>query len=263
MNLGIGGKTALVTGSSQGIGRAVAESLAREGVNLALAARSDDRLNAAAREICERHHVRAFAVPCDLARREGISSLVYAVTKALGGIDILVTNAGGPPSGSFERTPEEGWFQTFDLTLMSVVRLCREILPGMQARRWGRIVHLASVSVKQPLPQLVLSNSMRSAVAGLSKTLAEEYAGFGITVNCVAPGFTATARLSELAASLARTRGVTEDEVRAGWVASVPAGRLGEPEEVGDLVAFLASERAAYVNGTVIAVDGGFSKGLL
>ena len=263
MNLGIGGKSALVAGSSQGIGRAVAEALAQEGVNLGLAARSDDRLNKAAREVCERHGIRAIAVPCDLTSREGITSVAAAVTAAFGGIDILVTNAGGPPAGLFEELPEETWFQAFDLTLLSVVRLCREVLPGMKARAWGRIVHLTSVSVKQPLPQLVLSNSLRSAVAGLSKTLAQEYAPFGITVNCIAPGYTATGRLAEIAAAASRARGISEDDVRAGWLAAIPSGRLGEPAEIADLVAFLASERAAYINGSVIAIDGGLSKGLL
>ncbi len=263
MDLGIKGKTALVTGSSQGIGLATAEALAREGVDIGLAARGDDRLNAVARELCERYGVRVIGVPTDLSRREGIHALVAAVTKAFGGIDILVSNAGGPPAGLFEQTSEEAWFQTFDLTLMSVVRLCRGVLPVMRARRWGRIVHLTSISVKQPLAQLVLSNSLRSAVAGLSKTLSEEYASFGITVNCVAPGYTATARLDEIAASAALRRGASEDDVRAGWLSSIPAGRLGQPAEVGDLVAFLCSDRAAYINGTVVAIDGGMARGLL
>lgn len=263
MDLGLKGKSALVAGGSQGIGRAVAEALAREGANVGLTARGDEALNRAAREICERHGVGAMAVPSDLSRREGVSAVVAGVRKAFGGIDILITNAGGPPSGPFEGTDEESWFHTFDLTLMSVVRLCREVLPGMKERGWGRIVHLTSVSVKQPIPHLVLSNTLRAGVAGLSKTLSEEYGRFGITVNCVAPGYTATSRLGELAAATSKTRGVTESEVRAGWIASTPAGRLGEPAEVADLVAFLCSTRAGYVNGTVIAIDGGQTRGLL
>lgn len=263
MDLGIKGKNALVAGSSQGIGRAVAETLAREGANIGLAARGDEALNRGAREICERHGVGVMAVPCDLSRREGITALVTGVRKAFGGIDILVTNAGGPPPGPFESLDEEAWFRTFDLTLMSVVRLCRAVLPAMKEGGWGRIVHLTSISVKQPIPHLVLSNSLRAAVAGLSKTLAEEYGRFGITVNCVAPGYTATKRLGELASASGKARGVSEAEVRSGWIAATPAGRLGEPAEVADLVAFLCSERAAYINGTVIAIDGGQTRSLL
>lgn len=263
MDLGIRGKIALVTGASQGLGRAVAEALAREGADLAIAARGEDRLGAAAAEIRRAHGVRVTPFTVDLSRADGIPSSVEAVTKACGRVDVLVTNAGGPPAGTFEEIDEAAWRRSIDLTLMSVVGLCRAIVPGMRARRFGRIVHLTSVSVKQPLERLVLSNALRAAVVGLSKTLANEVARDGVTVNCVAPGFIATERLAELAASAAKARGATEDAVRASWLASIPVGRLGHPPEVGDLVAFLASDRAAYVNGAVIAIDGGLARGLL
>ena len=263
MDLGLRGKIALVTGASQGIGRAVAQGLAREGVDLALAARGEKALETLARALRDTHGTRAVSIASDLSRPGEIPSLVSAVRMEFGRVDILVTNAGGPPSGAFEEIDEDAWRKAADLTLMSVVRLCREVLPGMKERRWGRIVHLTSISVKQPIDRLVLSNSLRAAVAGLSKTLATEAGPFGVTVNCVAPGYTATERLADLARAAASARGISEDEVRASWVATTPAGRLAEPAEIADLVTFLASARAGYINGSVIAIDGGLSKGLL
>lgn len=263
MELGLKGRAALVCGASTGIGRAAAEALAREGANVALIARGADALNRAESEIRERHGVEAVGIPCDLADAEAIGPLVATVRRAIGAIDILVTNAGGPPSGPLATTSDAAWDRARELTLMSVVRLCRETIPEMRERRWGRIVHLTSISVKQPIPGLGLSNALRAAVAGLSKTLAEENGPFGITVNCIAPGYTATERLSELASEMAAARGSTEEAVRAGWIATIPTGRLAAPGEIGDLVAFLASERAASITGSVIAVDGGSTKGLL
>lgn len=263
MDLGIRGRTALVTGASRGIGLAVAESLAREGVNLAIVARDGAALEKAALELRVRHSVKTIPLPGDLSRSESIPGLVAGAVSAIGPVDILVTNAGGPPSGPFDRITPEAWGHAVDLTLHSVVALCRETLPRMKERGWGRIVHLTSASVKQPLTHFVLSNALRAAVAGLSKTLAEEYAPHGVTVNCIATGWTDTDRLSEIAKTAAGARGVSQDEIRAGWIAAIPAGRLGRAEEIADMAAFLASERAAYVTGTVVAVDGGFCRGLL
>ena len=233
-----------MTGASRGIGLAVAESLAREGVNLALVARDAAVLEKAALEMRVRHNVKTVALPGDLAQTGSIPGLVAGAASALGPVDILVTNAGGPPSGPFDRIPQEAWDRAADLTLRSVVALCRETLPRMKERRWGRIVHLTSISVKQPLTGLVLSNALRAAVAGLSKTLAEEYAPFGVTVNCVATGWTDTDRLGEIAKTAASARGATEQDIRAGWLAAIPAGRLARAEEIADTAAFLASERA-------------------
>jgi 3-oxoacyl-[acyl-carrier protein] reductase len=263
MDLGIRGRTALVTGASKGIGRAVAESLAREGADVVLVSRGGEALETAAQELRARHGVKAVGLACDLARAEEIHAMAGAAAGAIGPIDILVTNAGGPPSGPFDRTPAEAWSRAADLTLGSVVALCREVLPRMKERAWGRIVHLTSVSVKQPLTNLVLSNTLRAAVAGLSKTLAEEYAPFGITVNCIATGWTDTDRLDEIAVSASSTRGIKKEDVRAGWIAAIPSGRLARPEEIADATAFLASDRAAYITGAVVAVDGGFCRGLL
>ncbi|MDY0000190.1 MAG: SDR family oxidoreductase [Polyangia bacterium] len=257
MDLELTGRNVLVAAGSRGIGLAAARLFAAEGARVALCGRSQSDLDAASREI------GAVAIRADVSTAEGCEGFVAEATERLGPPDTLVVNAGGPPSLPFDSVSDRQWQAAFELTLLSAVRLSRAVLPGMRARKFGRIVFVTSLSVKQPLERMVLSNSLRSAVTALCRTIVLESAADGITANCVAPGFTATERLGELAQSLAFARGVGVDEVRSGWTASIPAGRLGAPEEVARAVVFLGSPLSGYVNGVTLAVDGGWTRGLV
>jgi 3-oxoacyl-[acyl-carrier protein] reductase len=263
MEFGLRGRVAIVAAASEGLGRAVALELAREGAEVAICARTAARLEEAALEIQRAGGREVFRRALDVTNRAGVEAFVEDVEKRFGRVDICVTNAGGPPSKKFgEVTPEE-WQVAVDLTLGSAVSFARAVLPRMQKRKWGRLVTITSVSVKQPIDGLVLSNSIRAGVAGLARTLASEYGPDNITVNNVCPGYTRTARLDELAGAMARSSGQTVESIFARWSAQIPMGRLGSPEEFAALVAFLCSERASYITGTTIAVDGGFVRGLL
>ncbi len=262
MDLGLTGKVALVAGSSRGLGRAIAEELAAEGVSLVLCARREDSLQDA-RAAIEQHGARAVAVAADLAEPAQVERVVEAGMREFGRIDILVTNAGGPHAGPFEQHSPEAWDRAVQLTLGSVLNLTRAVLPGMKERRWGRILNVTSIAVKQPVEGLILSNSVRAAVTGFARTLANEIAPWGITVNNVLPGYTRTERLDELAAANSKAKGISPEEARAAWEAQIPMGRLGEPREFAALVTFLASERASYITGTSITVDGGWVRSLL
>ena len=263
MDLGLSGKVALVAGSSRGLGLAVAEELAAEGCDLVMCARTDGVLQEAARGIERETGRRAVALPTDLSAAADVRRLLDTALGEFGRVDILVTNAGGPPVGSFEDHSPEAWGDAVKLTLESVLNLTRGVLPGMKERRWGRIVNITSIAVKQPVDGLMLSNSIRAAVTGFARTLANEVAAFGITVNNALPGYTWTQRLRELTAVAAAERGVSADEIVNGWEASIPVGRLADPAEFAALVAFLASERASYITGASVAVDGGCVKSLL
>lgn len=263
MHLGMRGQVALIGGASQGLGLACAEGLAAEGVNVVLCARSKAKLVAAANDIENRCGVAALPIATDLAREQDIVAAFRAVQEKFGQLDILVTNAGGPPAGTFEATTDEQWEATFRLTLMHVVRLCRLSIPLMRKHGGGRIVNLTSIAVKQVVENLVLSTSLRAAVVGLAKTLAVELARDGIAVNNVCPGFIRTQRLEALWGSAAQKRGVSFEELLGEQAKLVPFGRIGKPEELADLVVFLASPRASYITGTTIQVDGGLYKGLL
>lgn len=263
MDLGIDGRTALVAASSRGLGRATAEALAAEGVDLVLCARGEADLDEAVEAIRREHGTRAIGVPADLAEREQAEAVVAAALESFGGVDILVTNSGGPPPGPFvEHGPEE-WRDAYRGLLESAVVLIRGVLPGMRDRGWGRIVLVTSIAVKQPVDGLVLSNSLRAAVTGMAKSLSNEVAADGITVNTALPGYTATERLEALAARIARDEGIDPAEAADRWRREIPAGRLAEPAEFADAVAFLCSERAAYVTGTALPVDGGWIRSLL
>ncbi len=261
MDLGIKGKSAFVAASSTGLGRAVAIGFGREGGRVTLCSRSKERLDAAAKAV-EAVGGEAHVVVCDIRREEEIRTAVESAVDRFGGVDILVTNCGGPPPGLFDDLDEDRWEDAFRSILLSVVRLADAVLPGMRSRGWGRIVPIVSVSAKQPIENLLLSNTLRPAVVGLAKSLSAEVAGAGITVNCVAPGYTRTERLEELAAYRAEKMQTTVEEVYRSWTATIPARRLGRPEELADLVLFLASERAAYLTGNTIAFDGGSVRSL-
>jgi 3-oxoacyl-[acyl-carrier protein] reductase len=262
MDLGLKGKVALVAAASQGLGRAIALELSREGARVAICSRDETRVKTAAEDISRKTGVDVLGVRADVTSYDDIKSLVGRVVQAFGGVDILVTNAGGPPPGNFEDVVDVDWYSTYDLTFMSAVRLVRECLPYMKERMWGRIVVMTSLSVKQPIDNLALSNAVRLAVVGMAKGLAKDLAPYNITVNITAPGFIATDRLKELFDARAKKEGTKAEEVEASVVNAIPMGRLGDPREMGELVAFLASERASYLTGNIIQLDGAMYRGV-
>jgi 3-oxoacyl-[acyl-carrier protein] reductase len=259
VNLGLEDKVALICGASRGLGRAVAEELAAEGASVAVCSRDEERLAAAAAEIGP----GILAVAADLAVPGEPTRAVEAVLERFGRLDVLVANTGGPPAGTHDTLSLEDWDQATTLLLRSAVELTAAALPSMKERGWGRILAVTSVAVKQPVDNLMLSNSLRAAVTGFAATLAREVAKDGITVNTILPGYTATERVAELNEANARREGVDADEIQARLEASIPLGRLAEPREFAALAAFLASERAGYITGGAFAVDGGWLRGLL
>jgi len=262
MDLGLKDRVALVAASSTGLGKAVALGLAREGAKLALCARTQSTLDATAEEIRRDTGVEVLARAIDVTAHHQVRAFVGEIAAHFGRLDICVANAGGPPSKSFADTTVEDWHTAAELNLMSTVYLAKEALPLMQQRRWGRFIAITSVTVKQPLDGLILSNAIRTGVLGLVKSLANEYGPYNVLVNNVCPGFTATARLNELAETLAAKGGVSPGDIEKRWSSQAPLGRIGQPEELANLVVFLASERASYITGESIAVDGGLVKGL-
>ncbi len=263
MDLGLRGRVALVAASSRGLGRAVAEELAAEGAHLFLCARGETALRETARAIERASGVRVLALAANLSEADGVDAVVASALREYGRVDILVTNTGGPPPGPFESHSPDAWDEAVRQNFHSVIRLVRGVLPGMKGRRWGRIINITSIAVKQPVENLILSNSVRAAVTGFARTLANEVARDAITVNCVMPGYTRTDRLEELAARVAAKKGIAHEDRLTAWNDEIPMGRLGEPRELAALVAFLASDRAGYITGTSIPVDGGWIRSLL
>ena len=272
MDLGLRGRTAFVAASSRGLGRAIALELAREGASLFLCARGGEALQAAAVAVAEASKTSPgsagatiASATADLATSDGINAAFDAAVAELGHIDILVTNAGGPPAGPFESHDWSAWQRAVDLTLRSAVELTRRALPGMRERKWGRVINVTSIAVKQPVDNLILSNAVRSAVTGFARTLANEVATDGITVNNILPGYTRTERVEELADATAAREGGgrSRGDILARFESQIPMHRLGEPPEFAALAAFLASERASYITGQSIAVDGGWIRSLL
>ena len=257
MNLGLDGKVSLVCGASRGLGRAIADELAAEGASLALCSRDAERLEAAAAEL------DALALPADLSVAGEPTRVVEATVGRLGKLDVLVANTGGPPAGTHDTLTLEDWDRATALLLRSTVELATAALPGMKERGWGRILAVTSVAVKQPVDNLILSNSLRAAVTGFAKTLSREVAPHGITVNTILPGYTATERVTDLNRANAEREGVDPSEIQARLEASIPLGRLAEPREFAALAAFLASDRASYITGSAFSVDGGWLRGLL
>jgi 3-oxoacyl-[acyl-carrier protein] reductase len=259
MDLGLKGKVALVTAASKGMGKASALAFGVEGARVAMCSRSESDLKAAAEEVRGATKAEVLAVPADVTKKADVEALLQRVTAGLGPPDILVANAGGPARGFFEEMSDEQWQQAFELSLLSVVRLVRGVLPGMQRKKWGRVLTIQSVSVKQPLPDLLLSNAVRPGTHGMMKTLALRYAKDNITFNTVCPGRILTDRLmGGLKAS-----GLSREKYIEEMGAEIPMGRVGTAEEFANVIAFLASERASYVTGTAIQVDGGLVRGLL
>lgn len=263
MDLGISGKVALVAASSKGLGRAVAEELAAEGVRLVMCARGGEDLQKARDWIAQKYSAEVACVPGDLTVANDIERIFRFALETFGRVDILITNSGGPPAGPFGSTTRESWDAATRGLLTSVVELTRLVLPGMQERGWGRILNVTSIAAKQPVDDLMLSNSIRAAVTGFAKTLATEAAPFGVTVNNIMPGFTATERVTDLARTVAKGEGADPDLIRKRWEAAIPMGRLGRPDEFAALAVFLVSERASYITGSSIAVDGGWIRSVL
>ena len=262
MDLGLRNKVALVAASSHGLGRAVAEELAAEGASLIICGRNTTDINKAAAEITAQTGVEILAVQADVSLPEDVARLVDSGTARFDRIDILVTNAGGPPTGTFETLSREEWESAMRLTFFSAVELTRQVLPAMKERRWGRILNITSITVKQPVENLLLSNSLRAGLTGFARTLANEVATYGITVNNILPGYTRTERVEELAIQMAAKQGISAAEFKAKWEQEIPMRRLGEPREFAALATFLVSERASYITGTSFQVDGGWIKSL-
>jgi 3-oxoacyl-[acyl-carrier protein] reductase len=262
VDLGLDRRVAFVAAGSKGLGRAVADALTAEGAAVAICARGREALDEAVSAIQARGG-RVHAVVADVSSDADVAHAVGEAERALGPIDILVTNSGGPRAGRFETLSPADWETAARVLLASAVNFTRAVLPGMRARRWGRILNVTSIAAKQPVEGLMLSNSLRAAVTAFGRTLANEVAADGVTVNNVMPGYTRTERVVELSTHMAATEHTTTEAIVARWETEIPMRRLGEPHEFGALVAFLASERAAYITGQSIAVDGGWIKALM
>jgi 3-oxoacyl-[acyl-carrier protein] reductase len=262
MDTGLKGKVVLVAGASQGMGRAAAQAFAREGAVIAICARTEEKLRQTANEIRKATSAEVFAQAFDVSYGAAVERFVTDIVAKYGRVDVCVANAAGPPAKTFLATSLEDWHRAFEVNFMSVVHLAREVIPQMQKNKWGRLITITSTSVRQPIPDLILSSAVRPAVVGLVKSLAIEFGKDGITANNIAPGYTATDRLSELAESRAKAAGVSEKDIHERWASEVPLHRLGKPEEIADAILWLASERASYVTGQTILVDGGIYKGM-
>lgn len=258
MDLGLKGKVALVTAASKGIGLGTAKVLAREGMKIAISSRSAANLDKARAQIIQETGAEVLSVPADMTSRQDLESLVAATTKRFGGVDVLVYNTGPPKPGTFAELSYPDWEEATKLLLLSAVSLTQAVLPHMKSRRWGRLVYITSLTLRQPAPNLVLSNTVRLGVAGLSKSLSRELAPDGITSNAIIQGYIRTDRTTRLAEDKASKTGTTVEEAFKEMAKSVPMGRYGEAEEVGSLAAYLASDKAAYVTGGTFTIDGGF-----
>ena len=257
MELGPKGKRALVCASSRGLGFACALGLAKEGCHVVIASRDQERIEEAAKRIRHETSVRVYPVAANVKDADAGEKLVQAAIEEFGGLEIVIHNAGGPPPGGFSTVDESQWALAFELSLMSFVRIARAAAPQMKRAGYGRLLAIASSSIREPIPNLVLSNAMRMGVLGTAKTLAKELARDNILVNVIAPGRIYTERIDELDRVDAEQEGTTVDDIRKASVATIPIGRLGEPKELANLAVFLSSEAASYITGTAIPVDGG------
>ena len=262
MNLGLKNKIAIVTAASQGLGKASALALAQEGATVVICSRRQKEITETANEIQKATNATVIPLVADVAKPEDIERLAAETKQRFGTVHVLVNNAGGPPTGDILSLKDKDWQKGHDLTLMSMVRLTRAVLPMMIQQRWGRIITITSIAAKQPINELLLSSAIRPGILGLTKVLANQYAKDNITVNTVCPGNVLTKRQEELATSRAAAKNISMEQYLKETAGAIPAGRLGRPEEIGNVIAFLASEQASYVNGVNMLVDGSAAKGI-
>ena len=262
MNLNLKNKNAIVCASSQGLGKAAAIDLAKEGVNLAICSRDQEKIDKAKEEILQKtdHNIKVIALKADLDSLKDIQIFLQEVEQSLGVVDILVNNTGGPPPSTFEQISDEDWQNAFNSTMMSAIRLSRAMIPKMKENGWGRIINISSVSVKTPVNGLFLSNSLRMGVLGWAKALADELAAYGITVNTVCPGYTKTERVEAILESQSSSSGLSKEEIEKTIADNIPMRRVGEAEDLAGLITFLASEKANYMTGLAVQVDGGSAR---
>jgi len=262
VDLGLKNRNVIVAASSDGIARSAAEKFAAEGANVAMCSRDAGKLNAAAAQIRQRYGAQVLAEPLDVTDAEAVEGFVKHVAQQFGGIDVCVTNAGGPPAKMFFATTTEEWHRAVELNFMSIIHFARAVLPWMQKKQWGRLVTITSITVRQPVTDLIYSNAVRAGVLGLVKSLANEFGKDGITVNNVGPGYTATERLKQLIEKRAKDMGISPADFESRLGVEAPLKRVGQPEEVADAIVWLASERASFITGQTVLVDGGLFKGL-
>jgi 3-oxoacyl-[acyl-carrier protein] reductase len=262
VDLGLKNRNVIVAASSDGIARAAAEKFAAEGANVAMCSRDQNRVNAAAAQIRDRYQARVLAEALDVTDEAAVVAFVKHVTQEFGGVDVCVMNAGGPPPKMFLATTTEEWHRAVEMNFMSMIHFARSVLPGMQKNHWGRLVAITSVTVRQPVTDLIYSNAVRAGVLGLLKSLANEFGKDGITVNNVGPGYTATERLKQLIAKRSQELGITPAEFEARLGVEAPLKRIAQPDEVADAIVWLASDRASFITGQTLLVDGGWFKGL-
>lgn len=263
MYTGLKGKTVLITAASKGLGKAAAEAFASEECQVAICSRTKSTLLETSKEIKEKHGIEPFWCVCDINKVKDIEHTYEAVVKEYGSLDVLVNNCGGPVPGYFTELDDRDWDHAYEQVLLSAVRFTKLAIPEMIKNDWGRIINITSISVKQPIDNLILSNSLRAGVTGFAKTLSTEVAKYNITINNVAPGLTLTNRLYELAVVEAKEKGISHEEVLSIMAKRVPMNRLALPEEIASVILFLASKNASYLTGTTIQVDGGYTKGLI
>jgi 3-oxoacyl-[acyl-carrier protein] reductase len=262
VDLGLKNRSVIVAASSEGIARAAAAKFAAEGAKVAMCSRDANKLNAAAKLIRESSNTQVLTEPLDVTDAAAVDEFVKHVAQEFGGVDVCVTNAGGPPAKMFFATTTEEWHRAVEMNFMSVIHFARAVLPWMQEKQWGRLVTITSVTVRQPASDLIYSNAVRAGVLGLIKSLSNEFGKDGITVNNVAPGFTATARLKQLIDKRSQDLGVSAADFESRLANEAPLKRVGRPEEVADAIVWLASERASFITGQTLLVDGGQYKGL-